>query len=90
MPSDNIHSPAKAAGASPGFFAQVFPDNSEQLAQLAAAQQAALDAYLASPEFARHQDAQAEFFTRLSEQSLVIPRDQDTGEGRGSQQDGTK
>lgn len=90
MPSENIHSPATAAGASPGFLAQVFPDNSEQLMRLAAAQQAALDAYLASPEFARQQDAQAEFFTKFAGQSLVMPRDQDTAASRGSPQDGTR
>lgn len=69
--------------------AQVFPDNSEQLMRLAAAQQAALDAYLASPEFARQQDALAEFFSGLADQTLVMPRDQDAAASRGSPQDGT-
>ncbi len=90
MPSENIHSPAPVAGASPGLLTQVFPDNSAQLMQLAAAQQAAMDAYLASPEFIRQQEAQAEFFTKFAGQSLVMPRDQDAAASRGSPQDGTR
>jgi hypothetical protein len=100
MPSERLYSPAARAAARGGPGPQVFCGNSAPLERLAADSAAALDAYLASPEFARQQAAQHELLRdlhaksdamlrTLTDQAPVMPRDQGESILRGESKEPT-
>lgn len=95
MPSKNIHSPASPGDARGRHQTCDSQGNFDPLTLLADQQTAALDAYLASPEFARQQaglqlliadmDRQADAAMQLYfDQPLAPPRDQGDSDRRGS------
>ena len=89
MPSESLYSPAARAAARGGSGPQVFCGNPDALQRLAADSDAALDAYLASPEFARQQAAQHELLQTLNDHALVMPCDQGEVRLRGESKEPT-
>ena len=86
MPSTYIHSPASPTDASGRFQDRRSPGNFDPLAMLAAGQAASLDAWLASPEFARHQAGLQAMIAEMAlpaDQPLAHPRSQGDFDQRG-------
>ena len=95
MPSTNDHSPASPSDASGRYSTCESQGNPATLTQMADQQSAALEALLASPEFARQQAGQQAMFSEMAQQDyaalirltdhiLAPPRDQEDADQRGS------